>query len=235
MKALVTGCGRGGTNLVCEYVRATEAFEFTKAVEDRKFFNHKELPEGYGTKLATEHKGFTLQAIEDVLERDSDLHIFFALRHPADACLSKVYRGRPLSDGGGCNVYSRDAVPPDGTVNGAIKAVRHMANIYEGLQASWGYRVHAVRMEDLIQHPEWTCRDICSIAGVQYTEAIRDAWQNNRNEEQRKRYKGLDTSQIDMYQEAHTIYDGYFANRQADVDKIIDACISLADVMGYGE
>ena len=43
MKVLVTGAGRGGTNLLTELIRKISDLKFTSSVEDRNFFK-KELP-----------------------------------------------------------------------------------------------------------------------------------------------------------------------------------------------
>ena len=84
MKILVTGCGRGGTNLGIELVRAFDAFNTTKEVEDRTFFAKKTLPPDYATKLATENTGFTIENIDRKMKENPDLVIIFMVRHPLD-------------------------------------------------------------------------------------------------------------------------------------------------------
>ena len=37
-RCLITGTDQGGTNLLTEFVKATELFDFTEQVEDRGFF-----------------------------------------------------------------------------------------------------------------------------------------------------------------------------------------------------
>ena len=53
-QCLVTGLGRGGTDLLMERVRYTRAFGSAASVEDRRSFEQPQLPGRYGTKLTTE-------------------------------------------------------------------------------------------------------------------------------------------------------------------------------------
>ena len=151
MRVLVTGCGRGGTNLGIEVVRCLK-IPTTRNVEDRSFFQ-RVLPASYATKLATENKGFTKESIKEKLKEYSDLKIVFMLRHPFDNVMSKIVRGQPRSLGGD---NLTEQVMPDGTVDGASKALEYMYEIYNSLVTDDIYknRVLTVKMEELISEPK---------------------------------------------------------------------------------
>ena len=127
MKVLVTGCGRGGTNLGIELVRSLEHFNTTEQIEDRQFFNRGPLPDLYATKLATENDGYTTANIDKMMKENKDLHIVFMIRHPVDVCLSKLLRGRPRSQGGDSTIEQTAA---DGTLAGAAMVINKMYKVY---------------------------------------------------------------------------------------------------------
>ena len=76
----------------------------------------KALPANYATKLATENKGFTFQALTYKMRTNPDLKIVFVTRHPFDNILSKIRRGAPKSLGGD---NGGEDTMPDGTLIGA--------------------------------------------------------------------------------------------------------------------
>ena len=92
LQVLVTGAGRGGTNLGIELVRSL-GVPTTKNVEDRTFFK-KALPANYATKLATENKVY-ISSTDLQNENKSRSKIVFVTRHPFDNILSKIRRGAP--------------------------------------------------------------------------------------------------------------------------------------------
>ena len=101
MRVLISGTGRGGTNLLTELVRKITTLTFTKDVEDRKFFLKPTIRGNYGTKLTMDHPTFTIARARQALTTYPDLRILFSVRHPLDNCLSKIVRGQKASEGGG--------------------------------------------------------------------------------------------------------------------------------------
>lgn len=229
MKALITGAGRGGTNLLCEFVRATGKFIFSENVEDRSFFKYREIPKHYGTKLATENKDFDIINISRMVHNHPDLFIFFSIRHPIDCCLSKIYRGRPKKEGGDCS-----KIPPDGTLTGSIFALKHMFHILTFLQQQFSDRVFIFKMEDLILDTENQCRKICEIVNVEMKPSMLEAYKNNRNKNHQKRYNGkLDNSQIDLYTKLENSFDGYFLDKKNYITKIKKQTIEICKYLSY--
>jgi len=213
MKALITGAGRGGTNLLCEFVRATKKFNFTEKVEDRTFFDRQSFPNGYATKLATENKSFTKENISRVLNENKDMVVFVAIRHPVDCCLSKIYRA----------ITDCKKIPPDGTVDGAVQAIHHMNNIVTYLVNNFESRILILRMKDLLQKTEESCKWICFFLNIKYHPIMLLAYKNNRNPHQKKRYGDkLDDSQVDLYENLDISFDGYFSDKEELVKDLMN-------------
>lgn len=209
MKVLVTGCGRGGTNLGIEVIRELGVFNVTEQVEDRNFFLHEFLPEGYATKLATENRGFNTTNIEMRMERDPDLMVIFMLRHPIDTVLSKMYRGRPYEQGGDCEGFAAD-----GSLEGACAAVKAMYNIYSFLIVRYPERVCTVVMEELIGNPFDETERVKKFLNLEHIETKCEFYKNNRNRFQKKRYGDQLVSNINLHKNLDAAFDGYFKDKQ---------------------
>lgn len=207
MKVLIAGAGRGGTNWATEIVRASGQFNFTEPVEDRGFFEKDLLPDKYGTKLATENWGFTLQNLRAALERHPDLHIVWVIRHPYDLALSKIYRGLPKSQGG----YTTEEKHAD-TPQSAVDAVRYMAYLYDSVRHH--DRVTRIYMEDMIMSIESVVEQLCAFLNIDEVDEMYDAQRNVRSPYHQASYGGeVDKSQVRMHENWQRIYDGYFADK----------------------
>lgn len=216
-KVLISGAGRSGTNWLTEIIRASGAYRFTDVIEDRNFFNYDYLPNGYGTKLATENKGFTLENIRKVMSINSSLKILFAIRHPVDLCMAKIYRGQPSSQGGD----GEDRLAPDATVKGAISAVKYSESILEELIKTYSNRVLAINLEDLIENTEVEIDKICKFLGIEKKEEMLTAYTKNRNTNHQKRYGDqVDKSQGNLRDNWQTVYNGFFADKEEDIKSI---------------
>jgi len=206
MKVLITGSGRGGTNLLTELIRKITDLNFTSYVEDRSFFK-KELPENYATKLSTEHPTFTIENLEKKIKNNNDLKICIVLRHPIDNCLSKIYRGRPKNEGGDklINVISKD-----GTEKSCVEAIKKTYSILSFLNQKYKDKILVVTMEDIITKTDSVVLKISNFLNIKPKEHI--GFQKfNRNIYQKKRYKNnLDKNQINLYKNLKINYNGFF-------------------------
>lgn len=207
MRILVSGMGRGGTCLLTEVVRGLELVEFTVALEDRRFFKYGRLPASYGTKLTPEFSTFTLVSITRLMKRYADFYIVFSLRHPIDVFMSKIFRGQKQFKESG-----------DGTSNVALDMIEKFHLIYKTMLTRYSNRVLAVKMEELILHPNWEVKRIAKFFKVVPTQTAFDFFKYNRNRFQQNRYKGqLDTSQVGIHKRWETVYDGFFKDKQNDI------------------
>lgn len=230
MKLLVTGAGRGGTNLAIELVRNMNKFSVTANVEDRGFFNKSNLPDLYATKLATENKGFNVQNIKKMMDENHDLYVLFVVRNPIDNCLSKILRGRPKSMGGDSTV---NEVSPDATINGSIAALNHMYSIFKFLKEEYPKRFIWFKMENLINTPESIAKEICYKLNMPYKDKMLDFYKTNRNHYQKKRYGNKLHNQIELYKDLDNNFDGYFKNNKDYPDKLKHELEKLLEGLNY--
>ena len=229
MKVLVTGCGRGGTNLGIEVVR-TLGVPTTINVEDRTFFTRANFPEDYATKLATENKGFTSSALIEKMKEYKDLKVIFMLRHPYDNVLSKVLRGQPKSHGGD---NDSETVSPDGTVPGASKALLHMHSILVDVVNEFPDRVLVVKMEDLTTEIRQTVNSIACFLEMKPTAESYEYYKYNRNRYHQSRYGANLVRQVDLFLDLENNFDGFFKKNKEVIKEISDNFSEIAKRYGY--
>lgn len=209
---LVTGAGRGGTNLLAALFREINIVEFSDLGEDRELFK-KDLPRNYGCKLAVDNQGF--ENINDYMLNYPFLYVFFSLRHPIDNALSKIVRGQSKSDGGDTTM---EEVAPDGVPDGAVKSVRTSFEFYEKLKAEYPDRVFGIRMEDLITNLDFVTLQILQKLGepdFKYNAAEIDLMRSSKNKWHKQRYNDqIDTNQINLFSDLKTAFDGYFKDSE---------------------
>lgn len=230
MKLLVTGCGRGGTNLGIELVRAFDTFNTTEEVEDRAFFAKDSLPAAYATKLATENTSFTIENIDRKMKENPDLFLIFMLRHPLDICLSKILRGRPRSKGGDSTIEQTAA---DGTPLGAMMVIKHMTEIYEFLRTTYSKRLLTIKLEDLTTDARAEVSRVAAFLGVEPTDRTFNFHQNNRNRYQKARYGNELHPQVDLYKDLENNFEGIFKEKVDEVGKIGVLLEDLIRDLGY--
>ena len=241
MRILVLGTGQGGTCLLLEVVRGLGIVSFTEDVEDRKFFKHEMLPQNYGTKLTTDAiekinvKNFSsfLEKLKGSMRKYADLYIVFSLRHPVDVFMANLVRGQRPSDGGDGN-RKKNRVSDNGTVNGSLFAISHAHNVYKNIMSLFSERIITVKLEDLVLTPEMEINRIARFFGVTPTQRAYDFYKHNRNEYQRRRYgDNLDKSVVALFKKWDTWHNGFFRERQSDIDFATSNLSSIIKDWGY--
>lgn len=188
--------------------------------EDTRFFEYKELPENYGAKLNSENKGYNLPNLTKMMQKYNDLHLIFSFRNPIDQCMSMIVRGQKTSEGGDGD----DTLAPDGTVEGAIKAIKYIQHIHKEIVKLFSKRIYTVKMEGLIQYPEINVAFLAYFLGVKPTKKAFEFYQYNTNWRQKARYRDkLDRSQINIHKRWDAAYNGFFKDRKEDIDRIKEA------------
>lgn len=224
MRILITGTGRSGTTLLREVVIGLDVARFQCGIyskeEDWNFFKYKELPENYMTKLVTPSppdpdKGYSIESLSKYMERYADLHLLFSIRHPVDACMSKIVRGQKHSDGG-YKYWEKLSV--DGTVEGAIRSVKTMRVIFDAIKSQYPKRVLAVKLEDLVLNSVETIHRIAEFLCCKVTRRSTVFYRYNSNPYQFREYgTDLDRSQVNLHEKWETVYDGYFKDKEQDM------------------
>lgn len=224
---VVLGCGRSGTNMVLEALRASGQFNASEPPEDKGLMQRSNVPPGYLTKCDTWY--FDWLELDGFLGRNPGVRVVWTVRDPRDMALSKMRRGVPLSEGGDCETLAGDA-----TLTGCVADIRKMYRIYRKLMASeHAHRVVAVEMEDVILDFERTMRALCLFCGVEWREGMHDFWKYVRTPEKRERYNGLDKSQVALWKHWSDVYDGFFADR--DPTPVFDALLDIVRDWQYPE
>jgi len=224
-RVIVTGGGRGGTNWITEILRISNYYKFTTNVEDRQILGHDNLYAGYATKLATENKMMTFENINMLLKRYDDLKLVFSVRHPIDHCISKIYRGRPSSQGGD----GSDQYAPDSTIAGSIAAVNYVYTLYKQLKNVYPNRIIFVKLENLINinNRRIQINKLCEFLHIEFNNNMLLAHKNNRNKYQKKRYGDtIDITQLNLRDQIDTIYNGFFKDKK-DMISIISNSVTL--------
>lgn len=231
-KVLISGAGRSGTNWLTEIVRASDEFKFTEAVEDRNLFNYESLPGQYGTKLATENKGFNWKNMDKMMDKNKTLKVLFSVRHPVDLCMAKIKRGQPSSQGGD----GSNKLAPDATVNGSIKAAKKMYKLSKKLKEKYPDRVMFVKLEDLIENTENEVKKIARFLGTGINDKMLNAQAFNRNTHHQKRYGGeIDKSQRNLFKRWNSVYNEFFKDKKDDLTKICNETKHIVEWMNYEE
>lgn len=225
MRILVTGTGRGGTTLLREVVVGLEIAKYycngPQKEEDRHFFFYDELPASYLAKLASPTKGFNVNNFIKLMRKYSDLYILFSIRHPVDTCMSKIVRGRKASEGG--DKYW-ESVAVDGTVKGAVQAVREFHLVHDVLTELYPARTLTVRMEELILHPRQEVERVARFFNTEVTGKALKFYERNTNRYQFRRYGTvLDRTQVGLYKRWETVFDGYFKDKEKDIELLKEA------------
>lgn len=229
MKVLITGCGRSCTNWTAEIVKATNAFQWFYYPEDRELFTRTKLIPNYTTKLTTEHKDFNLKNLREIMRWNEDLYILWCFRHPVANVMAKIVRGQPASFGGD---KSGEVLSDDATLESAINAVKTSHYLYSKVMDS--EKVQLIRLETLIVLPEDARFMLYKFLNVPLIDIHLDAFKDTPNEYQKKRYGDkVDMSQAYVYENWQEAYDGYFKDKEADIDIMREKLKDVCDDLGY--
>jgi len=213
---VIFSSGRSGTNLVLEVFSSHPNYKATEYPEDKALFKRDiEYPRKYLTKCDIVYLD-EYEQFKNFMIKNKHCEILWTVRHPYDWCLSKLYRGRPTK--------SRGWKPADdATVSGCITDLTKMYDIYKQAIIDFTYRIHIVKMEDLLSDIEIEVKRICSLLHILYYPEMTTPHLRMRHPGKKERYKTIDKSQIDLYKDIDVIYDGYFSKRKKTVDKIFNS------------
>ena len=225
--AIVIGCGRSGTNMVLEMLRASGQFNASDAPEDKEVIGRPALPKGYLTKVDTYY--FTWSELDAFLEREPDARIVWTWRDPRDMVLSKMRRGVPTELGGDCQGWAGDASP-----DGCVADIRDAVDIFQRLTASrFADRVRTVKAEDVILKTEETARNLATWLGVDYSPNMLQFPEYVRQPQKRGRYRTIDPGEVAKWKQWQTAYDGWFVKQGIVPTDIWAGLEDVTALLGY--
>jgi len=225
MSALVLGCGRTGTNMLLEILRASNQLHATSIAEDKRvFYRNESLPAKYLSKCDTVYVPDVGMA-RKLLEDNPELKILWTIRDLRDTALSKIYRGQPGHDS--------PTLSDDATHDGCISDMEWMYRIYSFIKNNYPQRILVVKMEDVILNFEKTIQEVCKFCDITYTNEMKSFTSRYRNANKSRRYKSLDQSQISLYKNIETIYDGFFNTHDVDLNSLFGEIEKYQQEFGY--
>jgi len=224
MSVLVTSCGRSGTNLVTEILTQSKELEATKIVEDKDIFRRRKIiGEKYLSKSDT-HYSRNLDDIDFVMSNNPHLKIVWTIRDPKDMILSKMRRGQKGMDGN--HITADDATP-----KGCVEDINNMFKVYNHIKTNYPYRIKVVKMEDVILDFENIIQGLCEYIGISYDENMKNF--TFRNQHKYSRYKGLDSSQVGLWEKRNEVYYGFFSKNDYHIEEIANNINEITKYFEY--
>jgi len=224
MSALIVSCGRTGTNMLLETLRATKELTATSIAEDKQVFRRGSITKNYLSKTDTVYID-NLRQVKNLLDSEKELKILWTIRDLRDCAMSKIYRGQPGND---CNGISDDA-----TFQGCLDDIVWMQTIHHYIKENYPDRIFLVRLENMLNDFEGTVKSVCKFIGIEYIDDMKNFTSRYRNNFQARRYKGLDKKQFEMYKRRDEVYNGFFKTHDIDLDLLFVNLIPCLNHFGY--
>lgn len=221
---LVFSSGRTGTNICLEVLTGNSKLQPSDPPEDKQVFKRNVIyPDFYLTKCSVTYcKNYN--EFYNLMYNNPDTKIIWTIRHPFDVCLSKLYRGRPLPKRG--RISAADA-----TVEGCVKDLYKMFDLYKRSIQDFNDNILLVKMEDIITNIENESKRMCNFIGIPYQEDMKVPHLRMRHEGKRERYKTLDTNELNKYPEWKTLYNGFYNN--FDIELLFSLIKPIKDYFRY--
>jgi hypothetical protein len=224
MCIFILGTGRSGSNIILEILSGSSKLNSPGNGVEYKFGN----PEKYESNslLKSDIVSFDTEDVLRVKDKNPDMRIIFTIRDPRDICMSKIKRGRPRSMGGDCSGF-----PDDGTVTGCVKNLKQMVDIYKNLE-KYEYCM-LVRMEDVLLNTKFWTEIMCDFIGIPFEKSMLCFYDRMRNPRKKERYNKIDLTQIEMWRNWQSAYDGFFVENNIDMEKIFFEVRDMVKYFGY--
>lgn len=226
MPVLVVGTGRSGTNIILEILSGSSALKSPDGGVLRGSDLQKKLEVSQLSKVDIVNSNE--KYFQNILKINPTIKLVWTIRDPRDICMSKIKRGVPRKKGGDCSGYSPDATP-----SGAIESLRLMVEIYKKFKDYPNSIL--IKMEDALLYTEQETKKLCKFLDINYEEDMLVFYKRMRNKHKRKRYSNIDLSQIAMWKNWQSAYDGYLLKKNIDMNKIFVEVEDLITYFGYCE
>jgi hypothetical protein len=228
MPVLILGCGRTGTNMTLESLRASHLLKATTPAEDKTLFRcPRRLQDTYLSKCDTCYID-DLDQVSVVLDNNPELLILWTIRDIRDCAMSKIFRGQPGNDVG--------QLADDASFDGCIADIAWMSKIYRHITTHYSERIKLVKMENVILNYEVTMNDVCEFCNIPYVQEMKNftsRYRGSVKQTKGKRYNGIDKSQVSLYKRATSVYDGFFKTHDLDLDLLFLDLDKDLELFGY--
>ena len=249
MRLMITGTGRGGTNLTVYFVKhlyvygnlkqhykpedaPQHAFYFCTREHDEPRFNlgnlKKPMRESYCFKAVVDSPVITTESLTQIMEMNPDLHLLFVTRHPCDCLLGKWNRANPE-----VNISDTD---PQSLLNTYQKLI----DIHQYAIKNYNKRILTIKMEDILTKPESIVEKIAAFTSFEHRPDWKDTYysipkRHNTNTGLSVTYgTAIKTDNFDLYKDIQSNWNGKFAHNQEAKDLISSEEIKqMAKYFGY--
>jgi len=226
MSVVVLGCGRSGTNMALEILSGNSHLKTDSVIENKFLCKGNVYPGNYLTKCDTTY--FNYKELDALLCRNPNMKIVWCIRDPRDICLSNMRRGETFKNGGDCPVFCSTSTP-----KGSLENIQKMFNVFLQVEKSHSNRLYLFKMEDFILTMEENVKTMCQALGLPYDKRMLNFMDRMRNNLKKKRYNGIDKSQVGIWRDLDRAYDGYFNSKEYDLQSLFKSLEEYITYFGY--
>jgi hypothetical protein len=218
---LVTSCGRTGTNLVLEILTGSKELVPSRLPEDKLVYEQNvTYPHYYLTKCDI-HYCKNYETFRRFMYKNPDSSIIWTIRNPKDIILSKLRRGWMKSE--------------DGTPNECLDNIFYTWHFYMRAIKEFDNNILTVRMEDVILDIKSEVNRMCKFIGIRPNILMYYPHKRMRHIGKRERYKSLDVTQVDLWKQYYDVYNGFFKDKDVDLDYMFKTVKPMTKYFGYKE
>ncbi len=204
---VILSAGRSGTNLALELFTGHSNFKVPEYSEDKLLFANRNIlyPDNYLCKSDITYCPSYIE-FNIFMIQNKNCKIIWTVRDVRDWVMSKIYRGYGVSQ--------------DSTIDGCKYSINKMFSIYKSAIVNFPDRIKVLRMEDILTNIESVCKELCQWLNIEFEKSMLTPHLRMRHTGKKKRYKTLDTSQIALYKNIETVYDGFFIKNNIPIIKL---------------
>ena len=216
---LVFSSGRSGTNLVLEMFTDHSMLTPSQYPEDKLLFKRDIMyPHTYLTKCDVVYvNGY--DEFKRFMLKNKHCKVIWTVRHPFDWAMSKIYRGWGHAE--------------DATIHGCLDDLDYMYNLLQNVTGDFENRIIVTKMEKVLLDIESQAKLLCKFTKLPFEKSMLTPYKRMRHIGKRNRYKMLDKSQIDLYKNWKSCYNGFFIKESIDLEYVFDNLMYLVNYLQY--
>ena len=226
MPVVIVGTGRSGTTMAVEILRCSSLLVASDDTEDSGLFERCDLVcSNYLTKCDTSYIN-DKNKIRAFFDKNISTKFVWCIRDPRDMALSKIFRGQPGQDSIG--------LCKDATQETCLDHINYMFDLYKYTAKNFNNDIMVLRMEDVILDFDNVVYKLCDFVKILFDEKMRQFYLNYRVIPKKERYKSIDQSQVGMWKNWQSVYNGFFNNNpNYDISKLFKELEPVCKEFGY--